>query len=244
MAAGTARPAPKRWWTLPTKPTRKFSPTSNTPAAGVGGWFRAGQLTRPLQPAANASRWRSWLSAVLAVGGVLGAGQAAGQALKYGGGPEPVTAAPGVVAGTGATTTEAPAARPAAPATKPGEPALVSGTVLDQKNARPLPGVTVLVAGTTIGTSTDVDGYFSLPAEAAGGRALTVSFIGYQTQQLPAAASTASQPLVVKLAADIHMLTGEVVVIRATGRILPPAPWHPRRLYYWGKYWATRPFRR
>ena len=27
-------------------------------------------------------------------------------------------------------------------------------------------------------------------------------------------------------------------------RIVPPAPWHPRALYYWGRHWLTRPFRR
>jgi TonB-dependent starch-binding outer membrane protein SusC len=45
-----------------------------------------------------------------------------------------------------------------------------------------LPGVTVLVKGTTNGTATDAGGNFTL--NVAGGGTLVVSFIGYQTQEL------------------------------------------------------------
>ena len=58
----------------------------------------------------------------------------------------------------------------------------VSGKVTDVEN-RPLPGVTVLVKGTTQGTVTDVDGHYSLsgiPENAT----LQFSFIGMQTQEI------------------------------------------------------------
>jgi len=51
----------------------------------------------------------------------------------------------------------------------------VSGTVYDQ-DGEPLPGVSVVVKGTTIGTQTDFDGNFSL--KAAIGQELIFSFIG------------------------------------------------------------------
>jgi len=56
----------------------------------------------------------------------------------------------------------------------------VSGTVTDQRGA-PLPGVTVILEGTTIGTVTDNNGNFNLtiPGEA---EALTFSFVGMQTR--------------------------------------------------------------
>jgi hypothetical protein len=38
----------------------------------------------------------------------------------------------------------------------------VTGTVTDKANAMPLPGVNVIVKGTSRGTSTDFDGNFSL----------------------------------------------------------------------------------
>jgi len=60
----------------------------------------------------------------------------------------------------------------------------VSGKVVDE-NGEGLPGVGVVVAGTTIGTTTDLDGNFSLsvPADA------TLQFItvGYQTLDVPVA---------------------------------------------------------
>ncbi|GAB4014201.1 SusC/RagA family TonB-linked outer membrane protein [Spirosoma koreense] len=53
----------------------------------------------------------------------------------------------------------------------------ITGTVRDVQGA-PLPGVSVVVAGTSTGTITDVEGNFSIPA--VKGNTLTFSFIGYQ----------------------------------------------------------------
>ncbi|NDV79305.1 TonB-dependent receptor [Dysgonomonas sp. 511] len=57
----------------------------------------------------------------------------------------------------------------------------VTGKVLDEMGS-PLPGATVSVRGTTVGTITDVDGYFSLLA--AKGTVLVVSFVGYDSQNV------------------------------------------------------------
>ncbi|MFD0964892.1 SusC/RagA family TonB-linked outer membrane protein [Pseudofulvibacter geojedonensis] len=55
----------------------------------------------------------------------------------------------------------------------------VSGTVLDE-NSLPLPGATVLIKGTTNGTSTDFDGKYSIKAK--NGDTLEFSYVGYATQ--------------------------------------------------------------
>ena len=65
--------------------------------------------------------------------------------------------------------------------------AKISGTVKDESGT-PLPGVTVLVEGTTTGTVTDIDGNFSI--EAAEGQALIFSFIGLQRQRIIAGAAS------------------------------------------------------
>src|SRR5690606_9350680 len=57
----------------------------------------------------------------------------------------------------------------------------ISGTVADA-NGEPLPGVTVLVQGTAIGTATDLEGRFSL--DVPEGAVLLFSFIGYQSQSI------------------------------------------------------------
>ncbi|AYN68326.1 SusC/RagA family TonB-linked outer membrane protein [Euzebyella marina] len=56
----------------------------------------------------------------------------------------------------------------------------VTGTVTDANDGAPLPGVNVLVQGTTNGTQTDFDGNYSI--EAAEGDILVFSYLGTKTQ--------------------------------------------------------------
>jgi TonB-linked SusC/RagA family outer membrane protein len=63
----------------------------------------------------------------------------------------------------------------------------ISGTVSDGSGL-PLPGTTVLVKGTTSGTSTDFDGKYSI--QAAPGSTLVFSFVGYIAQVIKVGAST------------------------------------------------------
>src|SRR5690606_33060750 len=57
----------------------------------------------------------------------------------------------------------------------------VTGTVSDQ-NGEPLPGVTVSVPGTAIGTATDLDGRYSVTVPE--GASLVFSFIGFESQNV------------------------------------------------------------
>jgi TonB-linked SusC/RagA family outer membrane protein len=57
----------------------------------------------------------------------------------------------------------------------------IGGTVTDE-NKQPLPGVTILLKGTTKGTVTDVNGRFLFTVEK--GDVLTVKFLGYTTQEV------------------------------------------------------------
>ena len=58
---------------------------------------------------------------------------------------------------------------------------IVSGTVLD-KQQEPLPGVSVIIKGTKSGTSTDVDGKYSIRV-ASGDAVLVFSSIGFDAQE-------------------------------------------------------------
>lgn len=60
----------------------------------------------------------------------------------------------------------------------------VSGKVTDGDTNEPLPGVNVLVEGTSIGTITDMNGLYSLTVNSDE-ETLIFSFIGYQTQTVP-----------------------------------------------------------
>lgn len=63
----------------------------------------------------------------------------------------------------------------------PQTPGQISGVVMDERG-EPIPGATVLVKGTTIGTSTDLEGRYSivLPQNA---KSMVFSFIGYRAEE-------------------------------------------------------------
>jgi TonB-linked SusC/RagA family outer membrane protein len=83
----------------------------------------------------------------------------------------------------------------------------ITGRVTDAATGQGLPGVTVLVKGTSIGASTSADGSYSLSVPASA-TTLTFSFIGYTSIDRPIGdASTVS----VGLSTDTKQL-GEVVV--------------------------------
>lgn len=79
----------------------------------------------------------------------------------------------------------------------------VNGVVQDQAGL-PIPGVNVLVKGTTNGVQTDFDGKYQL--KAAPGSVLVFSFLGMKTQERPATAN-----MTVKMADDSVQLEGVVV---------------------------------
>ena len=81
----------------------------------------------------------------------------------------------------------------------------VTGTVVDQ-NDEPLMGATVIVKGTASGTSTDLDGNFTI--NAAQGKTLVVSYVGYTTKEVPVKGTN----LKITLNEDAALLD-EVVVI-------------------------------
>lgn len=58
----------------------------------------------------------------------------------------------------------------------------VSGKVTDPTGSS-LPGVSVMIKGTTVGTQTDVEGRYTLSVPNGG--VLTFSFIGYETKEVP-----------------------------------------------------------
>lgn len=84
----------------------------------------------------------------------------------------------------------------------------ITGTVTSTEDGTSLPGVNVLLKGTTIGTATDSDGKFSLSIPAAGG-ALVFSFIGLESKEVEIGDRSVID---VSLALDVTQLT-EVVVV-------------------------------
>lgn len=83
----------------------------------------------------------------------------------------------------------------------------ITGKVLDAKDGSPLPGVNILVKGTTRGTVTNANGSFSLSADA--GEVLVISLVGFNKREVPAQAGT---PMVIRLESASTGLEELVVV--------------------------------
>ena len=237
------------------------------------GRFAAGQLERPLQraaPVAPTARWRAWVAAAVAVWGLregwsntVKAQAATEWRARYWGGPVPdgpsaAQVTPALVVPKKTASSEVPPSYheitqglsvlqpyPDHLAQLPVKPLVLRGVITDFADNKGMPGVTVLIKGTQIGTNTDVNGNYALtiPTELATAPAFTVSVssIGYVRQErtLTSGAAVAAQPFLMK--ADERELTGEIVIMYSK---VPPAPWHPRAVYCWGQYWLGRAFRR
>jgi len=85
---------------------------------------------------------------------------------------------------------------------------LLTGRVIDQDKGTPLPGVTVRVEGTNIGTQTGLDGTFRLEVPE-NAQTLVFSFVGYNTQQVNIAGRSSVN---INLSASNKQLN-EVVVV-------------------------------
>lgn len=88
----------------------------------------------------------------------------------------------------------------------------ISGTVKGV-DGKPIAGATVLVEGTSIGTTTSADGRFSVQAPADG--TLTVSFIGYASKSVNIAGKTR---LDIALTEDTHAIDDVIVVAYGTAK--------------------------
>lgn len=89
----------------------------------------------------------------------------------------------------------------------------VKGIVMDS-NGMPIPGASVVIKGTTIGTATDSNGryHLTLPNDASQ---LTFSFIGYTTQEIP----VSNAEMNVTLQEDIATLQEVVTVGHGGGSL-------------------------
>lgn len=84
----------------------------------------------------------------------------------------------------------------------------VTGIVTDE-SGEPLPGASIILKGTSKGTITDVNGFFSLEVPESDGLVLLVSFIGYENIEVPISGQT---DFSIKMVPDVTNLD-EVVVV-------------------------------
>jgi iron complex outermembrane recepter protein len=97
----------------------------------------------------------------------------------------------------------------------------VTGLITDADSGSPVPGANVTIKGTTTGTATDANGKFSLSVPA-GTNSLTISFVGYATQEV---SIPESNYVAVSLAAGSNELEEVVISVgRGAQRTITDTP--------------------
>ncbi|HVP37211.1 MAG TPA: TonB-dependent receptor [Terriglobales bacterium] len=99
-----------------------------------------------------------------------------------------------------------------------GEPlSTVSGNILDSETGGPLPGVTVMLSGTKLGTYSDLDGHFIIRNVPPGTYTLTFSMIGYGQEKLTEVQVTSAGPVkigAIKLTSSAIQIKGVEVTAK------------------------------
>ena len=85
----------------------------------------------------------------------------------------------------------------------------ITGKVVDEKG-NPLPGVTVIIKGTSLGTVTSVEGEFTITLPVADGQALLFSFVGMETMEVKI---TDKNDYKIVLKEDVKALDDVVVIV-------------------------------
>jgi len=89
------------------------------------------------------------------------------------------------------------------------------GTITDNSNNDPLIGANILINGTTLGTSTDLDGKYSIKNIPAGTYSVTVSYISYKTMTVSNVLVSADKPVTLSLSLEPAFTEIEEVVVTA-----------------------------
>lgn len=96
------------------------------------------------------------------------------------------------------------------------ESATISGTITDARNGEELPGATVRIQNTELGTMADIEGRFALKSLAPGNYTLIFSFVGYKNMKVSVEGLKAGEnrPLAIKLKPGQEL---DEVVVTALG---------------------------
>jgi outer membrane receptor protein involved in Fe transport len=91
----------------------------------------------------------------------------------------------------------------------------IAGTVTDKETGDPLPGVNVVIEGTSLGAATDADGRYYILLVAPGTYSLTASILGYQTTKTTNVQVRVDLTTTVdfKLSAQVLEMGQEVIVV-------------------------------
>ncbi len=101
-----------------------------------------------------------------------------------------------------------------------GETGKIVGRVVDKQTGEALPGANVLLRGTILGASTDVDGYYIIMNVPPGVYTIEASMLGYQTRVVENVTVRVDLTTKISFALDQEAIEGEEVVVTASAEMI------------------------
>ncbi len=101
-------------------------------------------------------------------------------------------------------------------------PGKIAGRIVDT-SGQPLPGASVLVEGTSLGASADVDGYYYILQVRPGTYRLRVTFVGFGTKIIENVAVEVDKTTTIDVTLAEEVVAGQEVVVRAERPLVEPA---------------------
>jgi len=118
-------------------------------------------------------------------------------------------------------------------ATFAGTTGKIVGTVTDEKTGEILPGANVIVVGTSLGASSDIEGYYSILNVPPGMYKVKCTYIGYKTKVVSDVRVSIDKSTEVQFSLGISVIEGEEVVIVAhKSKMLEPDRTATKQVYF------------
>ncbi len=89
----------------------------------------------------------------------------------------------------------------------------IKGRVIDQQSKVELIGANVLIEGTLIGSSTDIDGYFKIPNVPLGRQTIRVSYLSYKTRIIPEILVSSAKEVVLNIELEEEVIFGKEIIV-------------------------------
>lgn len=91
----------------------------------------------------------------------------------------------------------------------------ITGKVIDKATGSALPGASVYLLNTSLGSATNLDGYFSIIDVPAGTYELRVSYIGYKTEIRKITVPSTNKIITINFSLEVLNIEGKEVVVTA-----------------------------
>ncbi len=92
---------------------------------------------------------------------------------------------------------------------------VISGIIVDAESGYPLIGANAFVKGTTLGSSSDLDGKYRISPVEQGLHTIMISYMGYQTKEITDVQVIAGQTTKIDISLSYQVLQGQEIVVTA-----------------------------